>query len=142
MPAVRQARPPGGLGGRDRRADRGRRRLLVRRLARQEYDRLCEQLVRRRHDAAPEPRAAPEQLPGPQRPERRRARRGPHLHLQRAAGGRRPDQQLDGAGRDARAAADRRERAVQGLRCAAARCTWCRSRWGRWARTSRTSASS
>ena len=35
------------------------------------------------------------------RPERRRPRRGPHLHLQRGGGRRRPDEQLDGARRDA-----------------------------------------
>ena len=73
----------------------------------QEYDRLCAAPGRRRHLQAPEPGQAAEQLPGLQRPERRRPRRGPHLHLQPAPGRRRPDQQLDGAGRDARAAADR-----------------------------------
>ena len=40
---------------------------------------------------------APEQLPRPLRPERRRARRGPHLHLQPREARRRPDEQLDGA---------------------------------------------
>ena len=45
-------------------------------------------------------------------------------------------------GRDARAAADRRRRAVHAAACAAARCTWCRSAWARSARRSRTSASS
>ena len=61
---------------------------------------------RRRHLQAAEPGQAPQQLPRLLRSERRRARRGPHLHLQRDEGRRRPDQQLDGAGRDARAAAD------------------------------------
>ena len=101
-----------------------------------EYDRLCAATGRRRHLQEAEPGAAPEQLPGLQRPERRGARRRPHLHLLRAQGRRRPDQQLDGPGRDARAAADRRrQRAVPAAACAAARCTWCRSPWARWART-------
>ncbi len=72
-----------------------------------EYERLCAQLVRRRHLHQARSDAAPAQLPGAQQPERRRPRRGPHLHLLRARGRRRPDQQLEGAGGDARAAADR-----------------------------------
>ena len=81
-----------------------------------------------------------------QQPERRRPRRGPHLHLLRARGRRRPDQQLDGAGGDARHAADRPADGTPALfkrlRCAGGRCTWCRSRWARSAPTSPTSASS
>ena len=80
---------------------------------------------------------APELLPRPLRPRRRRPRRGPHLHLLRARGGRRPDQQLDGARRDARDARTSCSTAA----CAAARCTSCRSRWARSARRSPTSAS-
>ena len=45
---------------------------------------------------AAEPGQAAQQLPRAVGSVRRRARRGPHLHLQRDAGGRRPDQQLDG----------------------------------------------
>ena len=47
---------------------------------------------------------APQLLPGAVGPGRRRPRRGPHLHLLRARGRRRPDQQLARPGRDARAA--------------------------------------
>ena len=60
---------------------------------------------RRRHLQEAEPGQAPQLLPGPLRSERRRARRRPHLHLLRQEGRRRPHQQLDGAGRDARHAA-------------------------------------
>ncbi len=42
---------------------------------------------------------APQQLLRRLRPDRRRPGRGPHLHLLREGGGRRPDQQLDGARR-------------------------------------------
>ena len=49
-------------------------------------------------------RQAPEQLPRLVRSQRRRARRGPHVHLLRARGRRRPDQQLARPGRDARRA--------------------------------------
>ena len=72
-----------------------------------EYDAARRAALRRRHLHQARPRAPPAQLPGAQQPERRRPRRGPHLHLLRARGGRRPDQQLEGAGRNARAAAER-----------------------------------
>ncbi len=78
--------------------------LLVRRLARRIRPPVRRDGRRRHHEEA-EPGQAPEQLPGLLRPVRRRARRRPHLHLLRQQGRRRPDQQLDGAGRDARHAA-------------------------------------
>ena len=56
------------------------------------------------------------------RPRRRRPGRGPHLHLLRARGGRRPDQQLARPGRDAR---DARASLFQRLDARAARCTSC-----------------
>ncbi len=60
----------------------------------------------RRGQADPaEPGVAARPLPRPHRPERRRPRRGPHLHLLRARGGRRPHEQLARPGRDARRAA-------------------------------------
>ncbi len=134
---------PDRMGGADRRAHRSRRCLLVRRLAGR-VRAAVPAAGRWRHHAPPEPRAAAQQLSRMQRPERRGARRGPHLHLQREEGGRRPDQQLDGPARDARHAAARLRNGTPGLfkgACAAARCTWCRSRWGRSARISRRSAS-
>ena len=64
---------------------------------------------------------APEQLPRPLRPERRRARRGSHLRLQPVEARRRPDEQLDGPARDD---GDPRT-ACSTAACAAARCTSC-----------------
>ncbi len=84
------------------------------------------------------PAKRPEQLPRLVRSVGRRARRGPHVHLQRARGGRRPDEQLGGAGRDA----PQDRRACSKAACAGARCTSCRFRWARSAARSRTSASS
>ena len=72
-----------------------------------EYDRLCAQLVAAGTLHEAQSGAAAAQLPGAQQRQRRRPGRGPHLHLLRAPGRRRPDQQLDGAGGDARPAADR-----------------------------------
>ncbi len=134
---------PDRLGGRDRGADRGPRRPLVRRQPGRVRPPL-RAAGRRRHLQAPEPRAAAEQLPRLQRPERRRPRRGPHLHLLGAqrtparptTGWRRP--RCARCCRPARTAS----RASFAGACAAARCTSCRSRWGRSARRSRTSASS
>ncbi len=60
---------------------------------------------------APLRRQASQLLPRPLRPRRRRPSRRPHLHLLRARGRRRPDQQLARSGRDAGDA----ERPVQGL---------------------------
>ena len=72
-----------------------------------EYDRLCAQLVAAGTLHEAQSGAAAAQLPGAQQRQRRRPGRRPHLHLLRAPGRRRPDQQLDGAGGDARPAADR-----------------------------------
>ncbi len=62
-----------------------------------EYDRLMAQMVasRRGHPA----RETPEQFPVPLRPQRRRPRRGPHLHQHAEQGRGGPDQQLDRRGR-------------------------------------------
>ena len=87
----------------------------------EEYDRLCQELVEA---------GTFEQLADAKRPNsylallgpgRRRPRRGPHLHLLRARGRRRPDEQLARPGRDARDA----RRPVPRARCRAARCTSC-----------------
>ncbi len=53
-----------------------------------------------RHLHPAQPGEAAELLPGAFRPGRRGPRRGPHLHLQRKAKRRRPDQQLGGPGGD------------------------------------------
>ena len=112
-------------------ADPARRRALVRR-QRGGVRRAWRGCSSRRGRSSASRRQAPELLPGAVGPVRRRPRRGPHVHLLRARGGRRADQQLDRPGRDARDARRTCSRAA----CAAARCTSCRSRWGRWARRS------
>ena len=87
------------VGRRDGRAVQARRGPLVRRLAGGVRPALREMV-----DAGTfirlERGAAPEQLPGPLRPERRGPRRGPHVHLLEDQGRRRSDEQLDGPGRD------------------------------------------
>ena len=70
----------------------------------EEYDRLCRPLVDAGHVRAPVGRQAPELLPRAVRPGRRRARRGPDVHLLAVRGGRRADEPLARPGRDARAA--------------------------------------
>ena len=60
----------------------------------------------------------------------------PHVHLFAFQRQRRPDQQLGKSVRDAQEA----EESFQRLRCAAARCTCCRSAWARSARRCRRSA--
>ena len=67
----------------------------------EEYDRLSAQLVEAGTFRKLNPALRLQQ------PERRGARGRSHLHLQREEGRRRPHQQLDGSGRDARLAADR-----------------------------------
>ena len=120
------------------RPHRSPRRLLVRR-QRRRVRAPVRRAGRRRHLHQAEPGAAPAQLPGAQRAERRRPRRGPHLHLlasarrtpARPTTGSRPDG-------DAAAAADRpagrHAAALPAAACAAARCTSCRSPWARSAR--------
>ena len=109
-PSADHARQAARLGRGDRGSDPARRRPLVRRLRRgvrlpgPDPD-------RRGHLRAPLRRQAPELLPRPLRPRRRRPGRRPHLHLLRERGGRRADQQLARPGRDARDA----QRALRGL---------------------------
>ena len=67
-----------------------------------EYDALCGEMVAGGHLHPAQSRAVARLLPGAQRPERRRAGRGPHLHLLALEGSRRPDQQLGRPVRDAR----------------------------------------
>ena len=108
-PGARPPRQADRLGRRDGRAHRRQGRLLVRR-QRRRVRAPRRAALRRRHLHQARSGAAAAQLPGAQQPERRRPGRGPHLHLLRARGRRRPDQQLEGARRDARAAADRPRR--------------------------------
>ena len=102
----RQTRKTDRLGGQDGRVNGGRRCSLVRR-----QHRRIRPPVRtaggRRHVQEAQPRTAPEQLPRLQQPERRGARRRPHVHLLAEQGRRRPDQQLGGTGRDACTARNR-----------------------------------
>ena len=91
------------LGGRRREAVSPRRRRLVRRLRRRA--RASDPGGGPRRGApAPRPAEAAGLLPPPERPERRRPHRAPHLHLLPRQGRRRPHQQLDGAGRGLRPA--------------------------------------
>ena len=84
------------------------------------------------------PRAKrPSSLPGALRPERRRPRRGPHLHLLRARGRRRPHQQLDGPRRDA---GHPRPTLYRGLHARPHHVRRARSAWARSARRSPSSA--
>ena len=110
-PRADHPRQTARLGWRDRDADPARRRPLVRRL-RRGVRRPGADPDRRGHLRAPLRRQAPELLPRPLRPGRRRPGRRPHLHLLRGRGGRRPDQQLARPGRDARGA----ERLLQAAR--------------------------
>ena len=100
--------------------------------------RLCAAAGRRGHLRAPLGGQAPQLLPGALGPGRRRARRGPHLHLLGARGGCRA-RRTTGATRRRCA---RRSTSCSAARCAGARCTSCPSRWARSARTRATSACS
>ena len=66
----------------------------------EEWQRLTARARRRRHARAARPGEAAQLVLGAHRPRRRGAGRGAHLHLLGRPGRRRPDQQLDGAGRD------------------------------------------
>ena len=68
----------------------------------EEYERLCAAAGRGGHLQEAQRREEAELVPGAVRPLRRGARRVAHLHLLRARDRRRPHQQLDGPGRDAR----------------------------------------
>ena len=87
------------LGGGGRRADHAGPGGLVRRL-RRGVARADRPAGRRGHPGAAEREPEAELVLGPHRPVRCGARRGAHLHLLRRPGRRRPDQQLDGPGRD------------------------------------------
>ena len=67
-----------------------------------EADTLCAELVAAGHVRSARPREAAELLLGRHRPVGRRPGRGPHVHLLRDRGRRRPHQQLEGPGGDAR----------------------------------------
>ena len=95
----------------------------------EEWDRQTTALVEQRDVRPAEPVAAAEQLPVCLGPQRRGARRGPDVHLLRARGRRRADEQLDRA----RRRCGRRSRRSSTAACAAGRCTWSRSAWARWA---------
>ena len=100
---------PALLGRRDRDDHEARRDRLVRRL--DGRGRSAHQGARRQREPhPPEPGVAPQQLPRPHRPRRRRQGRGPHLHLLDLRGGRRPDEQLARPARDARGAGRRLRR--------------------------------
>ena len=91
----------GRLGGRDRRTDPAGPGRLVRRL-RGRVGAADQLLVEQRHLQPAEPEEAPEQLLLRFRPERRRARRGPHVHLLRAEEDAGPTNNWIAPGRDAR----------------------------------------
>ena len=92
--------PAARLGRRGRRADAARPRLLGAPAPRPGVDSPHRPARRSRHLHAARPRQEAELVPLRVRPERRRPRRGPHLHLLARRGRRRSDQQLDGPGRD------------------------------------------
>ena len=113
------------------------RRSLVRRF-RAEVRRAVRRLVASGTFTPLDAEKRPNSLLRPQRRRRRRPGRGPHLHLQRAGGRRRPHEQLARSGRDAgrdAGALPRRDARPHA-------CTSYRSRWVRSVRRSRTSASS
>ncbi len=66
----------------------------------EEWRRLTAELVGRRRAGSAQPGTQTQLVLGAHRPDRRCAGRGAHVHLLGGPGRRRPDQQLDGAGRD------------------------------------------
>ena len=103
-PCLREERETDRLGGRHGRPVQARQHLLVRR-QRGRIRPPVPAAGRRRHLQEARPGQAPQLLPGLLRPDRRGPRRRPHLHLLAEEGRRRPHQQLDGPGRNARHAA-------------------------------------
>ena len=103
MTAIARTRPPAmrGCWPGSRRSPRSPSRATIHWCdgSAEEYDRALPGAGRGRHVREALRRQAAQLLPGPLGPRRRRARRGPHLHLLRARGGRRPDQQLVRPGR-------------------------------------------
>ena len=118
---------------RDRRADPARLDSVVRRLCRGvRRARPADWSTPARSRSSPTPSARTPTWPAPTR--RRRPRRGPHLHLL-ASARRTPARPTTGASPPR--CGDVLKELFSGIRCAAAPCTWCRSRWARSARRSR-----